>query len=64
VDQALTWEAALTGTSKNESCISDAPHALPSVLDATQQIVSDIQSLCRLPAKSQASKASRALMEP
>jgi len=54
VDQALTWYAALTNTSKNQACVSDAPHPIPSVQDGAQRIASDIQNLCKLPAKAAA----------
>ena len=50
VDQALTWESALSNTSKDQACVSDAPHALPSVQNGAQRIVSDIQNLCKQPA--------------
>jgi hypothetical protein len=51
VDQALTWESSLTNTMKNQACVSDAPHALPSVQDGALRVVSDIQNFCKAPVK-------------
>jgi len=59
VNQALTWESALSGTSKNQGCVTDAPHALPSVQDGALRIVSDLQNLCRLPAKASGKSAKK-----
>ena len=53
VYQALTWQQAVTST-KGQSCISDAPHPIPSVQDGAAQIVSDLTNLCKLPAKARA----------
>jgi hypothetical protein len=48
VEQGLTWYGAVTGASKGQSCVSDAPHPIPSVADGAAAIASDIQNLCRL----------------
>jgi hypothetical protein len=54
-DQALTWEQAITSTAeKNQGCVSDAPHALPSVEDGAQRIVTDLTNHCILLSKSAA----------
>jgi hypothetical protein len=46
VQQAQKWGQALGLTQR--TCVEDAPHAIPSVADGAQQIVSDIQNLCKL----------------
>jgi len=51
-DQALTWEQAITSIDEaNQGCVSDAPHALPSVEDGVTRIVTDITNHCVLPAE-------------
>jgi len=47
VQQAQKWGQALGLTER--TCIEDAPHAIPSVVDGAAQIVTDIQTLCKLP---------------
>jgi hypothetical protein len=46
VQQAQKWGQALN--LNRRVCVEDAPHALPSVADGAQQIVTDIQTLCKL----------------
>ncbi len=46
-DQAMAWLNALTATTTNQVCVSDAPHAIPSVSDGAQQIITDIQAHCK-----------------
>jgi hypothetical protein len=46
VQQAQKWGQALN--LNRRVCVEDAPHALPSVADGAQQIVTDIQNLCKL----------------
>lgn len=48
VEQGLTWVNALTNTNKSQSCVSDAPHPIPSVADGAAQIATDIQNMCKL----------------
>ena len=48
VEQGLVWGTSLTNTSKSQSCVTDAPHPIPSVMDGAAAIVSDIQTLCRV----------------
>lgn len=48
VEQGLIWENSLTNTTKAQSCVSDAPHPIPSVADGAAAIATDIQNLCRL----------------
>jgi hypothetical protein len=47
VEQGVTWYNAVNGT-KAQSCVSDAPHPIPSVQDGASTIATDIQNLCRL----------------
>ena len=47
VAQGITWVNSLTST-KGQSCVSDAPHPIPSVADGAAAIATDIQNLCRL----------------
>jgi len=47
VQQAQKFGQALGLTER--TCVEDAPHAIPSVPDGAQQIVTDIQGLCKLP---------------
>lgn len=48
VPQALTWEKFLGQTKPNvDSCIDDAPHGIPDVLDGAQQIANDIIAMCK-----------------
>jgi hypothetical protein len=48
VEQGLLWENALTNTTKAQSCVTDAPHPIPSVADGASTIATDIQNLCKL----------------
>lgn len=48
VEQGLVWGGSLTGANKTQACVTDAPHAIPSVLDGATQIVTDIQNLCKV----------------
>jgi len=47
VDQALTWQNDISSTA-SRVCVSDAQHAIPAVADGAQQIINDIQSMCKL----------------
>ena len=47
VEQGMAWGSAITST-KGQSCVSDAPHPIPSVLDGASTIGTDIVNLCRL----------------
>ncbi len=49
VEQGLTWERALTNTTKSQSCVTDAPHPIPSVADGATAIVTDIENYCKVP---------------
>ena len=48
VEQGLIWFNALSGTTKAQACVSDAPHPIPAVQDGALAIATDIQNLCRL----------------
>lgn len=48
VEQGLTWINSLTNTTSSQSCVSDAPHPIPSVADGAATIASDIQTMCKL----------------
>lgn len=48
VEQALLWVNSLTNTSRSQACVTDAPHAIPSVADGASTIAADIQNLCKL----------------
>lgn len=48
VDQGLTWVNSLMNTTKSQTCVTDAPHPIPSVADGAATIVSDIQNFCRV----------------
>jgi len=47
-NQGHAWASAIT-SSKAESCIADAQHNIPDVLDGAQQIANDIVTYCKLP---------------
>jgi hypothetical protein len=47
-NQAHTWASAIT-SSKAESCVPNAGHALPNYLDGAQQIAQDIINYCKRP---------------
>jgi hypothetical protein len=46
VPQGGTWELAVRTTIPKESCVADAPHAIPNVLDGAQQIATAIINDC------------------
>ncbi len=48
VEQGLAWFDALSNTTSSQSCVSDAPHPIPSAADGAATIASDIQTMCRL----------------
>lgn len=46
---AQQWYDSITTTTKKaQGCVHDAPHSMPDVLDAANQISSDIISLCKI----------------
>jgi len=48
MEQGLAWVGALTGTASSQSCVSDAPHPIPSAADGAAAIAADIQTMCKL----------------
>ena len=49
-NQGQIWGSAIT-TAKASSCVADAPHGIPNVLDGAQQIANDILTYCKLQGK-------------
>jgi hypothetical protein len=47
VPQGLEWYNAIT-SSKAQSCVAGAPHALPSTFEGATQVANDLISLCKL----------------
>ncbi len=43
----LDWYNKIT-SSKEQTCVADAPHSIPNVLDGAQQIANDLIGLCKL----------------
>ncbi len=48
VEQGMTWFNSVGGTTSSQSCVSDAPHPIPSAADGAATIASDIQTMCRV----------------
>ncbi len=48
VEQGLAWFDALTSTTTSQSCVSDAPHPIPSAADGAAAVANDIQAMCTL----------------
>jgi len=48
VEQGIAWFDALTSTTSSQSCVSDAPHPIPSAADGASTIATDIQTMCKL----------------
>ncbi len=48
VEQGLTFVDSLTNTTKGQSCVTDAPHPIPSAADGAAAIATDIENFCRL----------------
>jgi hypothetical protein len=48
VEQGLAFFNSLSNTTSSQSCVSDAPHPMPSAADAAATIASDIQTMCKV----------------
>ena len=48
VEQGVTWFNTLNSPTASQSCVSDAPHPIPSVADGAAAIATDIQTMCRV----------------
>ena len=48
VEQGMAWFDGLTSTTSSQSCVSDAPHPIPSAADGASTIATDIQTMCKL----------------
>ena len=43
----LDWYNKIT-SKKEQTCVADAPHSIPNVLDGATQIANDLIGLCKL----------------
>jgi hypothetical protein len=48
VPQALEWFSQVSSSKSGPVCVEDAPHEMPSVLDAATEIAADMISMCTL----------------